>query len=636
MTPFSPNRPRRTRRIRHFTTICIATLALPLHAATYYIDHATGNNANDGLAPAKAWKHSPGDTAATGNPAAITLSAGDTIIFKGGVTYHGALSLSVSGAPGQPITYDGNTAGSYGEGPAILDGGRPVVGWHPVTDAADVKDNPRWREMFYADIDVDVTSNARGDQVVLHRQVPPALQAPWQRVMLSDGDRQILPIAQLPKPKDDFFPDLPADFNLTPGKLEVRDGLTRLIDPERLVSKDPQAYDGVLVGIHGGNNHVYFAAVKHYDPVAHRLSFPEFKHKIYDQTRYALYNSPAFILRPGEWTITPLGNGKSRIHLLPLRLENGLPANVAYPVHDTAVALVGGASHLRVQGFLIRRYSGGQGGVSVARNNNPRSRDIAISGNEIRFVSGHAGIGVNHADDILVANNVIRHCPGWTSGIFISRVNDIRITGNRLDKNSGSGIRFYEGRSALIAGNTILDHYGMHSSGLNLYTGCADVVVENNFIENVITMNRNAERITIRNNIVDAQNRAATTLALWFSGNVGGTAIRDIHILNNTMINTDQAIQWSNGLFGQPGKVSPPEGMVVRGNIMDRPRGVMTGAFENNIYLREPEAKFMGAGNHIVSDLNTLFRDPEKRDFRRKPGGPAMDIGADLPPPPSK
>ena len=620
----------------------LAGLALPLHAATYYIDYAGGDNNADGLSARTAWKHAPGDASATGKPASAALVAGDTVLFKGGVTYFGSLNVKASGTADKPVIYDGNTAGSFGSGRAILDGGQLITEWKKLGSADEAKGNAKWREMFYADIDIDVTSNARHDRVVLHRQTPTEFMAPWQRVILIDGDESILPIAQHPKPKDAFYPDLPADFLVTKTPLELRkdENVTLLTDTERLTQKDPKFYEGVMVGIHAGNNHVFFADIKSFDPAKNQLTFPLLKDSVYkNNAQYALYNSPRYIELPGEWSITPLGNGKSRVYVLPLRLEKGLPANVAYPVRGTALTVSGGNSHLRIQGFLIRRFAGEGGGISIARSNNPRSKNIVIANNEIRFVSGHAAIGVNYVDDVVVENNYIRHCPGWTSGIFMNRPTGFKVTGNHLIKNSGSGIRFYEGVNGTVSKNTVLDHFGMHSSGLNFYEGSTDITVEDNFVENVVTMNRNAERIIFRNNVIDSKGRNAVGLSFWPSGSVRGKAIRDVQVLNNTFVNINPASNWGAGFYGQPSKtVSAPEGLVVRGNVMDRPGGMLAGVFENNIYLRPPAANFpvAGVGNVVEADLNKLFRDPAKQDFRRKPGGPLPENGANLPPPAAK
>ncbi len=605
-------------------------LAVTVSANTYYVDFADGDNDADGQSPRTAWKHAPGDRNATGNPAAASLTPGDTVVFRGGVAYHGSINLAASGAPDNPIVYDGNTSGRFGEGRAILDGGRVIDNWQRCRSPAEAQGNPRWRDIFHADIEVDTSSNMDHAEFVLHRKAPGDRQAPWQRVILIDGNRRLLPIAQFPKPSDPFYPDRPHDFLVSPNRLDVRqgEGVSLLVDQKNLSFRSPDHFDGMFIGVHGGNNHVYFARVKAYDPAAGRLRLPEFTPSTYETTRYAFYNSPRLIEQPGEWSISPLGNGQSRVYLMPDQLGDGQPVNIGFPVFDTGISVENGASHIRVRGFLIQRYSGGAGGIAVSRSRT-RSRDIGIADCEIRFVSGHAGIGLNHCDEIMVENCHIHHCPGWTTGIFLNRVNNYTVRDCRLDKNSGSGIRHYECRDGVVQNNTVLNHFGMHSSGINVYEGCANLVIEGNYVHNTIAINRNAENILFRHNVVDGLGRAPLTVGMWTSGRVGGRTLTNIRFINNTLVNTNRDVPWAAGLLGQRrGSPGSPEGLVVRSNIMDRPAEDLPGVFENNIYTREVEARFMGEGCRVVTDLNVLFLDPENGDWRRRPDGPRMDIGA--------
>ncbi len=603
-------------------------------AATYYVDFADGDNNADGRSPRTAWKHAPGDPNAEGKPADVTLQPGDTIILKGGVAYHGEIRLDVSGTADEPITLDGNTAGEFGDGRAILDGGRPVTNWQRVESAQQVDGNPRWQEIFYADIDLDISGNVGHDRFVPHRKAPSSRQAPWQRVILTDGTHGLLPIAQLPKPSDPFYPDLPRDFHESPHRLEVRQDQDKTIlkDPENLTADDPTYYEGMIIGIHGGNNHVYFAPVKEYDPDGHRLVLPHFSPSTYEQTRYALYNSVRLIDRPGEWAIVPLEDGRSRIYLLPDRREEGRPTDIGFPEFSTAVTIDSGASHLRIQGLLIQRYSGGDGGISISRSRT-RSRDITITDCEIRFVSGHAGIGPHYADQINIRNVSIHQNPGWTTGIFLNRVNDFQVRDCRLDKNSGSGIRMYECGVGDIRDNTILDHFGMHASAVNVYEGCHDILLKRNYIQNTATINRNAEDIVFRNNVIDGLGKSAVGVGMWTSGRTGGRALKNIKFVNNTIVNFNPDVSWATGILGQrrnsPGS---PEGLVIRGNILAGVAEDLPGQIENNIYTHTVEDRFL-RGNRVVKDVNDLFMDPDNGDFRRRPGGPDMNAGADIPPP---
>jgi hypothetical protein len=103
---------------------CITTPLAP-SAVAYYVDYAEGSDANPGTSQETAWQHCPGDFDATGVAASAALNPGDTVMFKGGVQYvltGLGIDLNWSGTPEQPITYDGNSAGTWGEGNAILVG----------------------------------------------------------------------------------------------------------------------------------------------------------------------------------------------------------------------------------------------------------------------------------------------------------------------------------------------------------------------------------------------------------------------------------------------------------------------------------------------------------------------------------
>lgn len=105
---------------RIITIALLILCALSAEAATYYVDFSAGSDAAAGTSSGTAWKRCPGDTNATGTAASTTLTAGDTVIFKGGVSYIGTIYLSVSGSLASKITYDGNSAGTFGTGKATF------------------------------------------------------------------------------------------------------------------------------------------------------------------------------------------------------------------------------------------------------------------------------------------------------------------------------------------------------------------------------------------------------------------------------------------------------------------------------------------------------------------------------------
>ncbi len=83
---------------------------------TYYVDGASGNDANSGLTTAKAWK-----TIAKVN--ASVFNAGDSVLFKGSTTFSGTkITLGVANYSGTtpPTLARPLTIGSYGTGQATI------------------------------------------------------------------------------------------------------------------------------------------------------------------------------------------------------------------------------------------------------------------------------------------------------------------------------------------------------------------------------------------------------------------------------------------------------------------------------------------------------------------------------------
>ncbi len=106
-----------------------AAVILPGNGGTYYVDFSSGSDSNSGISPSLPWQHTPGDPRATGN-ANKTLSSGDIVVFKGGVTYQFSpgivdrIEANASGTQNNPITYVSGhlTSPTWGNGRAVIDG----------------------------------------------------------------------------------------------------------------------------------------------------------------------------------------------------------------------------------------------------------------------------------------------------------------------------------------------------------------------------------------------------------------------------------------------------------------------------------------------------------------------------------
>ena len=177
--------------LRHLLIFVFVTgFGTLLPGATYYVDFDSGNDDNAGTSPEAAFKHSPGEYAATAggapapaaeeapaeakeekteNPPGMApnsnsgdslaagkakgtkLQPGDVVIFKGGVSYRGILKNSASGQEKSPIIFDGNTEGKFGAGRAIIEGSEAVAGWKKCTSAKDALGNKDWTHLWYTD-----------------------------------------------------------------------------------------------------------------------------------------------------------------------------------------------------------------------------------------------------------------------------------------------------------------------------------------------------------------------------------------------------------------------------------------------------------------------------------------------------
>ena len=185
-------------------------------AAEYFIDYASGSDAQSGTSAGQAWQHSPGDTQATGKAAATILQAGDRIRFKGGVRYYGTIKPSQSGTTQAPIMYDGNSDGAYGKGPAIIDGSVLISGWKQCANAADALGNPLWKKIHYADIDY---------------------QGTWNTLVLC-GNGGTYAVAMSPNPHDPMFQDRVNEFYQTPEKLQSNAAVSVYAGPGTWLNKD--------------------------------------------------------------------------------------------------------------------------------------------------------------------------------------------------------------------------------------------------------------------------------------------------------------------------------------------------------------------------------------------------------------
>jgi len=96
--------------------MCFLIVPAAVHAQTYYVDAAAGNDASSGLSPAAPWK-------SIGKVNGSTFQPGDAVLFRSGCIWREMLIIPSSGTAGNPITF-----GAYGTGAKPLISGADIVG----------------------------------------------------------------------------------------------------------------------------------------------------------------------------------------------------------------------------------------------------------------------------------------------------------------------------------------------------------------------------------------------------------------------------------------------------------------------------------------------------------------------------
>lgn len=574
----------------------------------YYVDFDGGRDDSDGLTPHSAFKHCPGDTGATARAGSVKLLPGDRVLFKGGVHYPSTVTVAWSGAEGQPIVYDGNTDGTFGQGKAIIQGGEPVTGWQKVASAEEVEGNPNWRSLYYAYLD--------GDRTFLN-------------FSLYEGDTY-LSAAQDPKPEDPFFYDRLVSYR----RAETADNGS-LTDPDYFTSPDPEYYDGAYLAVHIQPNYVLCQQITGYIPAEHKVTFKAHRQRVYGGRRghrYALLNSLKVLSKPGEYYLDEgsAADGKVRLVLWPHKAGPDGPENVTISTRAHGF-LIPDASHIVIDGFRICQQGGQPRAAAVMAPPDARSTGIIIRKNEICRVWPTPSVNVTRprgiqgaitlrgVSDCLVENNSIYE--NRRMGILGVGFNDSVCQFNFLRRNGSTAASFHTCRGSKILYNIVWDNLGIHANGLTVYLGSSDMLVEGNEVYNsnaCLTLS-SSSNITVRRNILDGHGTEAC-IAVWT-----GRPMQNVTIVNNVLLRAGEG--WRGGIYEDAGI----KGCTIKNNIIDGiscSRGDIRGEMSHNLWTSTGR-DFQGEkpGDIFESDLRKIFVDPDNHDYRLRPGSPAIDGG---------
>ncbi len=305
-----------------------------------YIDFESGNDENPGTRAAP-WKHHPWDADASGN-AAAAIDEVHTYVFKGGITYRGALSVpeSASGTAEEPIRLTRDP--SWGTGPATINGAEVVTGWsqdaHP--------DMPEGDKVWSTEVDF-LPRNlwiVGGEGEVTRLKL-----ARWPNWEVSDPLDHMAEWPTWDNPR--WWTD---DNKITVDDKERHIGIDDELPQPLSDLKDATVWTewGIVMGS------PYPAFIVDVSEEKNGIAFtdtwaPGSGHQIITGNRYYLENLPKFLDEGGEFWVEKTGPESSRIYL---RLPEDANPNEVSIEAARHYDLIGGnkMEHIQISGLTFR------------------------------------------------------------------------------------------------------------------------------------------------------------------------------------------------------------------------------------------------------------------------------------------
>ncbi len=580
-------------------------------AATYHIDYVDGSDAADGLSAKTAFQHCPGDAKASDNAAAVKLGPGDTLLFKGGVVYRGAIEIDASGSEGKPIVIDGNSAGTYGTGMAHMNGSLPLDQWVRCKTAAEAGGHPAYEKIW--------------------RCILPAGVTTWRTGLLQDGAS--LSVAQYPTPSNYDFNDNNAEFIKTTGKQLQSTSLTH---PE-LVTLGGADLQGAYMQAHVSTNRVEIRQIQKWDDATGSIHFKAFKNAPYkNKGSFAVMNlaHPKIFDQAGEYVVLEkeATDAGTPVLLIPLDGKDPNKSGITMMNENVALHLKRGNSDITIRGMQVSNYrtvaTNYENFVNGFKHWNGAAdtmKRIIIEDclfERIRDREYGFTVYMIALEDCIARNNIVRNTFkqrgfGWHT------VKNCQFLDNTLDTVGRTPLIMYIAENCRIAGNTISNCTGSHSNGISVYVNSKDIVVENNTVWNsrvCFTCNE-TDNVTVRNNVFDARQSGAQPMAFWTK--VNGKVIVENNIL---LSGGSHHSGFTIGGLGDKGKGFKNLKAELTNNIMSGPmKNVMTDkvigpdqqTHSNNVYLKIPKGFELGEGERVEADLDKLVDGIDSHEYKR-------------------
>jgi hypothetical protein len=429
--------------------LALAIAEPALAGRTFYVDFNAGSDANPGTTPDRPWKHAPGSPEKP-----VTLSAGDRVLFRGGVRYRGGLRPKATGTADQPVVFDGS---AWGATPAIFDGSTPISGARRCASAAECFNNPNWPNLWR--LPIPATTLWTDWLFAGDRALQPA-QYPDMPLMAADNidNYLVIPKAQTTQLKAGTI-----SFAL-PASLSAGTPVLGLWTQGNQVSFTDQirvSANGVTIGsggwINGGFN-----------PYTDR------------DNRFTLINLPAMVKRPGTFAMSP---------------KDGIAIAWPWTAFDTSFSSsarrpgfnLSRASFAEIRGFTFANYAASPGNSysGIAVLSAAGSKNNSIVGNIIRaginLATGRA-VALIAGSNISFRNNILTMLP-FTSAVQVDNsAGPMLFQCNMIYDIGRTAIRLNNTANMTLKGNFITRITNIHGNGISLYNDTRNAVVTDNVV----------------------------------------------------------------------------------------------------------------------------------------------------------
>jgi hypothetical protein len=561
----------------------------PITRRAYYVDFESGNDQNPGTSPESPWKRSPGDASATGRAASTVLQPGDGVIFKGGVVYRGTVTLSRSGTADNPVVFDGNSQGTFGEGKAIIDGSDVLGGWEPTT--------------------------LPGVSLPVYVTALPAGESPFTLTLYSDDQRMLL--AQGPNVSNHYLPDNLDEYYRVGGHNVTLTSIRDTVNlPKLFETTGPEL---AYVSFWADDNRIRILKIQNYDATTSTITFPSVS-SVYS-TRvnyYAVLNHVSVFDKPGEYFVDTQAN---LVYMIPFAGFDPQTTLITRGVRRVGIDIR--AHHVSVQHFVAQRAVGAEGvvrdgaGIRVWGSGvSNRWQGIVIQDNEVRFNSSYQKYGAifTEATDGLriLRNRIYRNAPNRS--ILATSGHGTEIRRNTVSEGGYTGIAVFTTTGAIIANNHVYDVRAVHANGISVYLQSHDTLIVGNIVErgNIALTTQHSQNITVAFNVFETEG-LNYTVADW--GNGGG----NLKYYNNIMIN--ERVDWGHGLYVS---ASSRDNLIVKNNIMDGQDAGQAGpGVSHNIYTglskNQQSGGWQPASTELIRSRDQVYRDFANRDYRPLP-----------------